>query len=83
MFWFQEAFVVIASNTYVLITHSFAGSVLLFVYKMKFCEKLFEENVDEIAFFCMIESLISVAFADFFPTAIVMATKEGSACLLQ
>ena len=71
------------SNAYVLMTHSLAGSMLPFFYKMKFCKNLFEENVDEISFFCMIESLISVALADFFPTAIVMATNEGSACLLQ
>ena len=57
--------------------------MLPFVYKMEFYEKLFEENVDEIAFFCMIVSLMCVAFADFLPTLIAMATKEGSACLLQ
>ena len=64
-------------------THSLAGSMLPFVYRMEFYEKLFEENVDEISLFCMIVSLRCVAFADVLPTAIVMATKEGSACLLQ
>ena len=63
--------------------HSFAGFMLPFVYKIEFYEKLFEENVDEIAFFCMLVSLMCVALADFLSTAIVMATKEGSACLLQ
>jgi hypothetical protein len=57
--------------------------MLPFVCKMEFYEKHFEENVDEIALFCMIVSLRCVAFADVLPTAIVMATKEGSACLLQ
>jgi hypothetical protein len=57
--------------------------MLPFVYEMEFYEKLFEENVDEIALSCMIVSLRCVAFADVLPTAIVMATKEGSACLLQ
>ena len=57
--------------------------MLPFVYKMEFYEKLFEENVDEVALFCMIVSLRCVAFADVLPTAIVMATKERSPCLLQ
>ena len=64
-------------------THSLAKYMLLFVYKMEFYENLFEENVDEIAFFCMILSLMGVAFADFLSTATVMAKKEVSACLLQ
>jgi hypothetical protein len=42
-----------------------------------------EGKVDEITVFCVVVSLICVPFADFLPTAIVMATKEGSACLLQ
>ena len=57
--------------------------MLPFVCKIKFYEKLFDENVDEIDFFCMIVSLTCVVFADVLSTTTVMATKEGSACLLQ
>ena len=64
-------------------THSLAGAMLSVVCKMEFYENLFEENVDEIAFFCMILSLMRVAFADFLSTATVMATKEVSSCVLQ
>ena len=67
----------------VFIAHFIAEIMLPFVCKIKFYEKLFDENVDEIDFFCMIVSLTCVVFADVLPTAIVMATKEGSACLLQ
>jgi hypothetical protein len=42
-----------------------------------------EGKIDGITVFCVNVSLIYVPFADFLPTAIVMATKEGSACLLQ
>ena len=64
-------------------THSLAGSMLLFAYEMQFYEKLFEENLDAIALFCMILSLLRVAFPDFLSTATVMATKEVSSCMLQ
>ena len=64
-------------------THSLAGAMSSVFCKMEFYENLFEENVDEIAFFCMILSLMSVAFADFLSTATVMATKEVSSCVLQ
>ena len=64
-------------------THSLNGSILPFAYEMQFYEKLFEENLDAIALFCMIVSLLRVAFPDFLSTAIVMAKKDVSACLLQ
>jgi hypothetical protein len=57
--------------------------MLPFACEMQFYEKLFEENLDAIALFCMIVSLLRVAFPDFLSTAIVMAKKEVSACLLQ
>ena len=64
-------------------THSLAGYMLLSVCKMEFYENLFEENIDEIAFFCVILILMRVAFADFLSTATVMATKEVSSCVIQ
>ena len=57
--------------------------MLLFAYELQFYEKLFEENLDAIALFCMIVSLLRVAFPDFLSTAIIIAKKEVSTCLLQ
>ena len=50
---------------------------------MDFCENLFDEMLMRLLLLCITVSLMCVVSTDFLSTAIVMATKEGSACLLQ